>query len=243
MEWFIQLHRKILEWEWYDEPKTFAVFLHCLLKANWKEKNWRWKTIERWTFITSLDKLSKELKLSVRSVRTALDKLESTSELTKEWHASYTLIKVNKYNEYQTNDKLNDKLPTNERQATDKRTTTTNKVNKDNKEKNIVVATKVATLKEYMISNINKEYFINNYNTNEETITKEMREFYLYRSEKKPNWKKELWQMQKTFDVSRRFHKWLWNSNKWNKQESEEDERRRKLKELEEKRKDLFTKK
>lgn len=97
---------------------------------------------------------------------------------------------------------------------------------KDNKSKSIsikeskeIIATKVATLKDYMLSDIDKEHFINNYNIDELVIKKEMMDFYLYWSEKKPNWKKELWQMQKTFDVNRRFHKWLENKNKWESKE------------------------
>ena len=53
--------------------------------------------------------------------------------------------------------------------------------------KDIVVAFKNATLQDYIIKNINKEYFINNYNSDEKHITKELREFYLYWSEKKVN--------------------------------------------------------
>ena len=119
VEWFIQLHRQILEWEWYDDPKTFSVFLHCLLKANWKDKNWRWKLIERWSFITSLESLANETKLSVRSVRTCLKKLEMTNELTKKSTSSYTLIVINKYDDYQWSDKQDDKRKTNERQTSD----------------------------------------------------------------------------------------------------------------------------
>lgn len=86
------------------------------------------------------------------------------------------------------------------------------------------VATKVAhTLKDLMIVDIDKQKIITEYNSTDEFIKKEMMDFYLYWSEKKPNWKKELWQMQKTFDINRRFNKWLQNSSKWNKQETKND--------------------
>ena len=119
-------------------------------------------------------------------------------------------------------------------------------INKDNINKdniNIVVATKVATLEQVIKENINLKYFIDNYNSNQEHIAKEIKEFYLYRSEKKINWKKEKWQMEKTFDVNRRFHKWLWNSSKWERPKIEDEERKRKLQEIEEKKKNLFNKK
>lgn len=96
---------------------------------------------------------------------------------------------------------------------------------KEKKVKEIIIATKVATpLKDLMINNINKNNIIKEYNSTDENIKKEMMDFYLYWSEKKPNWKKELWQMQKTFDVSRRFNKWLSNSAKWNKSEKKDEE-------------------
>ena len=90
MEWYIQLHRKLIEWEWYDEPKVFKVFIHCLLRANHKPANWRWINIDRWEFITSLEKLAQETKLSVQNIRTVIKKLKSTWELTSKWQASYT---------------------------------------------------------------------------------------------------------------------------------------------------------
>ena len=33
MEGYIQIHRKILEWEWFDDHNTFRLFMYLLLKA------------------------------------------------------------------------------------------------------------------------------------------------------------------------------------------------------------------
>lgn len=218
MDWFIQLHRHILEWEWYNDDKIFRLFLHCLLKANWKDKKWRWEIIKRWSFITSLDSLSKETGLSIQNVRTVLNKLKLTDELTKESHASFTLIKVNNYEKYQsTNTEDNNQL-TNDQQTTNKQLTTTNKdnnINKDNKVNNNIEKTKVFTLKTYIERDIDIDSFIEDYDSSLDYIKKNLRDFYLHWSEKKINWKKEKWEMEKTFDVNRRFHKWLSNSAKW----------------------------
>ncbi len=112
---------------------------------------------------------------------------------------------------------------------------------KEKKEISIVV-TKVTTLKDYMYSNIDKEYFITNYNSTDEFINKEMNSFYYYRAEKKPNWKKERWEMEKTFDVNLRFHNRLKNTSKFNVTLSEDEERKIKLAEIEKKKKVLFNK-
>lgn len=86
------------------------------------------------------------------------------------------------------------------------------------KEKNIIVATKVATPKNlefYIKDIIDIKYYVQEYNSKQNIIINQLKLFYFHWSEKKPNWKKELWQMQKTFDVCRRFHKWLENAQKW----------------------------
>lgn len=41
IEGFIKISRKILDWEWYTDINTKTLFLHCLLKANFRTKNIR----------------------------------------------------------------------------------------------------------------------------------------------------------------------------------------------------------
>ena len=134
MEWFIQLHRKMLDWEWYDDINTKVLFIHLLLKANWKEKQWRWIDIGRWEFLTSFWKLSEETGLSIQQIRTSINKLKSTGEITQQSHASYSIIKLRNYDEYQTSNTEDNKIATYEQQATNKPVTTTNKDNKEKKE-------------------------------------------------------------------------------------------------------------
>lgn len=146
---FIILHRSLLEWEWYNDINTTRLFIHCLLKANYKTKNWRGITIERGTFVTSTNSLSVETGLSLRNVRTSLEKLKKTGELTIKTTSKNSVVTVNNYDTYQTNDKQTDTQTTSKttskvtsnRQATDKQLTTTNKSNKDNKETILVEET------------------------------------------------------------------------------------------------------
>ena len=100
MNGFITLHRKFLEWEWYDDANTMRLFVHCLLKANWKERRWRGEVIPRGSFITSLGKLSEELHLTRKQVMRSLDKLVRTGEVTKKGTA-WTQITICKYESYQ----------------------------------------------------------------------------------------------------------------------------------------------
>jgi biotin operon repressor len=98
---FVTLDRKILEWEWYTDSNTMRLFIHCLIKANWKEKEWMGTTIKRGSFITSGDKLSDQLNLSRKQIITSLKKLKQTGEIITKGHNKYTLVTIIKYDDYQ----------------------------------------------------------------------------------------------------------------------------------------------
>lgn len=69
--------------------------------ANHKEKKWQGVSLTKGHRITSLNHLSKETGLSVQSVRTSLNRLISTKEVTRESDSKYTLIKINNWSKYQ----------------------------------------------------------------------------------------------------------------------------------------------
>jgi hypothetical protein len=100
MSGWIKLHRDLLDWEWYDHTPTKVVFLHCLLKANYSDKEWRGKLIKRGEFVTSLQKLSDETGFSVKKIRTILGKLKG-KELAIKSTSQHTVIQVVKYDDYQ----------------------------------------------------------------------------------------------------------------------------------------------
>lgn len=133
MSGFIALHRTLLDWEWYSEPNTCRVFIHCLLKANWKDKNYRGKVVKRGHFLTSLEVLAQETGLSVRNVRTAVKNLKTTNEVTVISTRQGTEIIVNNYDSYQEPTSKATHELTDERQTADKQVTSTNKGNKGNK--------------------------------------------------------------------------------------------------------------
>jgi len=109
MEGWIKLHRKMVEWEWYNDNNTKIVFLHLLLTANHTDKKWQGKIIQRGQKITSIQHLADETNLTPKQVRIALDKLKRTSEVATKGTSQYTLITIEKYNDYQDYNKEEDK--------------------------------------------------------------------------------------------------------------------------------------
>jgi len=120
---WIYLHRSILDWEWYDDPNTFRLFMHILLKANHTSKKWRSISIPRGSFLTSFDTLARELNLSVQNIRTCLSNLESTSEVTRCKKGKGQMITVTSYEEYQTINKESNKQLTGDQQGGNKEIT------------------------------------------------------------------------------------------------------------------------
>lgn len=137
-EGWIKIHRSLLNWEWHDDPLTVALWIHCLLKANYEDKKWHGKVIHRGEFITSYAHLAEETGLSIRQVRTRLEKLETTQNVTRlKTDGKHTFIRVNDYDKYQSDTK-SDKQMSNRCQSNDNQMTTTKEYKEYKEEKKCV---------------------------------------------------------------------------------------------------------
>ncbi len=101
---YIKLSRKIMQWEWYKNEHTKNVFIHCLLKAYWKDTKIEGKIIPRGSFVSSIGKIADELELTTAEVRTALKHLNLTSEITSKGTNRNTVFTVINYDLYQANE-------------------------------------------------------------------------------------------------------------------------------------------
>ena len=101
MAGYIKLYRKFTSWEWYQDANVTRVFLHLLLCANYEDRRWKGREIKRGQIVTSLEHLSESLQLSVHQIRTALDKLQSTGEITKQGTNKCSIITICKFDSYQ----------------------------------------------------------------------------------------------------------------------------------------------
>lgn len=137
MNGYIKLFRKIKEWKWYKNIKTFKAFIHCLIEANYTDKEYEKEIVPRGSFITGRKKFANECGLTEQETRSAWTNLKSTNEITIKTTNKGTLITVVNYEDYQplvemlTSETTN--TLTNE-QPTDNQQITTTKNNKEIKE-------------------------------------------------------------------------------------------------------------
>ncbi len=127
MEGWIKSYRKFQQWEWYSTPNMFHLFHHLLYIASHKDSRWKGIEIKRGQAITGLNALRKNTGISVRSLRTCLNRLKSTSEVTIKTTNRYSIITICNYDKYNSligdtdtvNDTLADTQTTNKRQTND----------------------------------------------------------------------------------------------------------------------------
>ena len=115
---FIKIYRKMTEWEWYTDYKTFVVFLHLLMMANWKPGRFKGHEVPAGACVTSLGHLAKDTGLSVKNVRTALEHLQSTHEIDKQVAGNFQLIFLRNWAKYQGQENMTGRLLAGNRQAT-----------------------------------------------------------------------------------------------------------------------------
>ena len=132
---FIKIDRNILKWRWYEDANTFRVFVHLILKANIREAGFERITVKRGQLVTSYAHLARDLGISVRNARTAIEHLKATGEVTVRAYPKYSVITVLNYEYYQQNRQA-------KQQASDKQPTSSRQQSKNAKErkKNITAA-------------------------------------------------------------------------------------------------------
>jgi hypothetical protein len=134
MEGWVTLHRKFLQWEWFDIPEMVKLFIYLLLMAQHSERKHRGITLQRGELVTSIPTIMKDCKLSEQQARTCIKRLKSTGEITCKSTNKYTIITICNYDRYQ-NDNLESNGQNNGQtntQATDKQRTNNGHNNNNN---------------------------------------------------------------------------------------------------------------
>lgn len=125
---FIKLHRSLLKWEWYQDQATKDVFLHLLLNANWEDSRYKGHEVPKGSLVIGRKKIAESLGISEQSVRTALEHLKSTNEITIKSTNRFSIVTITNWEKFQCYDsestnKLTNKL-TNNQPTTNQQLTT-----------------------------------------------------------------------------------------------------------------------
>ena len=139
MSGWIKIHRKFLDWEWFNKSEAVHLFLYMLIKANHKDAKWQGNDVKRGQFISSLGNISNATGISIQQIRTILKKLEKTNEIEVKSTSQFTIVTICKYECYQDENDTANKPLTNNQQTTNKPSTTNKNEKKEKNEKEVIL--------------------------------------------------------------------------------------------------------
>lgn len=178
---FIKIDRGILDWEWYSDINTTRLFIHLILKANWKDGRFQGVKVPRGSLVTSLSTLAEETGLSLQQIRTAEKHLKSTGEITVSLHPKFRIISIKNYCEYQDVNSQSNRQLTGNQQATNRQLTAieeSKKVRREEIKKRVSKDTPKET----------PEDIISQYDFSE-AMTIKIKEWLKYKSERRETYK------------------------------------------------------
>lgn len=198
----IIIHRDIIDSEWYQSSNIFRIYIHLIIKANFKDKKWQGQLIRRGQLITSIGHLATELLISVQSTRTAIMKLVESGWIITKPTNRFTLITIVDYDYYQTaktkSNRQNNIQATSNQHSKNKPTTTTKESNKDNKSIKEIIEVRREIFKKQVFSHTNYKI-------------KVLESFFDYWSEFDTEKAKMRFETERFFEVEKRLKKWLAN--------------------------------
>ena len=136
---YLAIMREIKENEYYKDPLTMRLYEHLLIDANFKDSFWKGILIKRGQKVTSLQNLSSETGLTIKQVRTALDKLIKSNYVVKKGTNKYTLLTLVEYESITLSLDDEGKQMANKRQTKGKQRATIEESNKNNKENKLKI--------------------------------------------------------------------------------------------------------
>lgn len=123
MEGYIKLYRELLDWEWFTDANTLKVWIYCLLRARFTDGRYKGTEVPRGSFTTDLQSMADDLNMPIQNLRTAIQHLVQSGEITKKSTNKFTTITVEKYDDYQDEQQTTNKQLTNNQQTTNKQLT------------------------------------------------------------------------------------------------------------------------
>ena len=118
---YIKLHRKITSWGWYTDTNTKVVFLHLLLTATWTGGEYKGHKLNPGDVVIGRKALAAQTGLTEQQIRTSLQKLEQTGEITKKATNRFTVVSIANWGLYQLEEEnITNNQPTDNQQITNK---------------------------------------------------------------------------------------------------------------------------
>lgn len=102
---WVKLHRKLLEWEWYQDAHMVHLLVHLLLTATHEDRKYKGLTIKRGQLVTTIKELTETLGTSETSTRRRMKRLKSGGFLTIKVAHNRTTITICNYDSYQMDKK------------------------------------------------------------------------------------------------------------------------------------------
>ena len=161
---YIKIFRKMLGWGWYGDTNTFRVFMHILLRANYEDGEYRGHKIRAGECVFGRKSWAKALGLSEQEVRTAIEHLKSTHEITTKATNRFTIITVVNWEAWQIEEGKATKQATNKQPTSNQQATTSKEIKK---ERNTTTPT-IEEVRAYVSENdlkVDPEYFWKYYET------------------------------------------------------------------------------
>ena len=119
---WIKLYRKLLESPIFENEKALKVWIWCLLKATYTERDQlvgrQIVHLEKGQFVTGRKKASQELKMKERTVYDYFRSLENLKMLVVKTNNKFSVVTITNWEDYQieelkTNSKINNNATTN----------------------------------------------------------------------------------------------------------------------------------
>jgi len=91
----------MIEWEWFSDSNTFHLFAYLLIKASYKESRFNGREMKVGQAVFGLHQANKDTGISVQSLRTSINRLKSTNEITVESTNKFSIVTILNYSRYQ----------------------------------------------------------------------------------------------------------------------------------------------
>lgn len=183
---FIKVARGLRDWQWYSKRNMVAIWIELLLTAAFSDYYQDGILVKRGQVITGRKKLAEKLNISEQEIRSCLDRLKSTNEITIKTTNKYSVITIVKYDEYQgkpewinqqinqeNNQQATNKQPANNQQITTIKEEQEDKECKEEKEKNnkATAKHKFGEYRHVLLTEEQHQKLMNDYANYQELIT------------------------------------------------------------------------